>query len=176
MIQTAEKALAAFIRGHRDVETADDETSSRAPDFTCQRDGALFNVPVIEGRNTAQRAATCVLVIGQQAEKPWQDYEMTECRLEVQVRTHRNTDEDNIEKAEAAHNQRTDAVFNLLLTDAAAKADLNQPASGTTDRRDVRPFHLQGMYIETQIGTMQDDALVETLGVVMWAAPFDVPA
>lgn len=174
MVQTAEKAIADYIRGHRDP-SADLQQGQSAINFDCKRSGDLFGVAVHEGRNTEQRPATSIVVAGLSGQRKWFGEGWHDCQIEVQLITHRNEDSNSTKRAEVAHDKRALALASLFFLDGDAKAYLNQPASPATDNRAVKPFHLQTVYIEAQDGSVQENAMVETLRLVVVCDSKNVP-
>lgn len=172
----AEKAVAAYIRGHRD-SNADNSAFTGDIDFDCNRSGELLGIGVYEGRNTQRRTAPAISVICQSAEKPWDEVPWYKAPVMITLYTHRHEDGSSVELAEVEHNKRIKALHDLLCDEETLKAALNKPSPPTADARDVGDFTLMGLTAADSIsGDVSDEMITEVIELELFCSPFDTVA
>lgn len=168
----AEKAVAAYIRGFRDP-LADDSTYSGAIDLDCNRAGPLDGIAVHEGRSTQSRQSPCIVVACASSAKPWQDERWYQLNLEITLITHWREDDDNLQKPEIAHSDRSLALGNLLFCEDDVKAAINKPEIPATDGRGVKDFSVMGAWIENQQGEVREGMIAEMFELALFCCPYD---
>lgn len=168
----AEKAVAAYLRGHRD-DNADDEAFSGDIDFACSRSGDLNGVNILEGRNTSRRVNPSIVVTCQQAEKLWDEADLYRVVVEVTHRTHRHESGSSVEKAEVKHNARSKTLLDLIRSEEELKAAMNKPELPTADSRDVIDFTIEAGWMSNHYGEIQSEEIHETFEIELICYPFD---
>ena len=167
----AEKALAAYLRGHRDANS-DTATFAGTIDLDSNRAGALSTIPIHEGRQTQNLVSPSVVVSCQRAQQMYTGVGWYQVTAEIILTTNRQEDDASTEYAEVVHNARSKAIEDLVIDEATMQLALNLPAVGT-DARAVDEFTLHGSWLETNAGEIVEGKFVETWELMLICSPWD---
>lgn len=168
----AEKAIAAYLRGHRDP-LADDENNDGALDYLSNRSGAMLGLPIHEGRSTQQRQSPCVVVSCATSERPYTEAPWYVATVEITLITNRHEDENGLEKAEVIHNARAAQIQALIEDEEGMKAAVNCPPIPDEDLRGVTGFHLMGLDYGNQQAEARENLIAELFELRLFCGPFD---
>lgn len=167
-----EKALAAYIRGYRDIES-DNETYELDLELDCSRAGELKGIPVHEGRQSTQRGYPSIIVSAPQYQRLYQGVDWYQVTATVEIHTHRNESENEVKRAEIVHARRAKALEDLIGSPEDIISGMNAPAAPATDTRDVQHITVMGADLISGFAEVANGAFVQRFEVLLTVSPYD---